>query len=386
LPWIDRLFVVARPADLAHWRMDAAQSSGQPGQRVRIEAVPVIESPDEQAAAAAQARRAGFDLPRIYLPAPDGLDDDTRDGFQSRHLCQTALPAQRGILRLARAAVGARVGIALGAGGARGFAHIGVVRYLEELGVVADAIAGTSMGALVGAGLAQGLDSYGAEELMQEFIKSRIRRLLRPTLSRHSIFSRRGLIDICRWIYGKTTFAELATPMAIVATDLVTGRGIALRNGSVARAVHASVTIPGIFPPVVAGPYVFVDGGVCEPVPTSALADLGADIKLSVNISVTPDDMERWARDEGAGEIRRAIRSGSLPNILDTYMATINIAVADRSNSSSRLADITIRPRFRTTSWREFTDGPEHLRRGYQAAESLHDELAAVIPWLCVGE
>jgi NTE family protein len=318
----------------------------------------------------------------VYLPECDELERQTSAGFQATHLRQIAAPAQRGILRLARAAAGARIGLALGAGGARGLAHIGVVRYLEELGVVADAIAGSSMGALVGAGLANGHDSFSAEETMQQGLASRIRRLMRPTLSRRSLFSPKGLEEICRWLYGGATFADLLTPTAIVATDLVTGRGVVLRAGSVARAVRASVTVPGFFPPLLAGPYILIDGGVCDPVPTSALAGLGADITISINISVTPDDMERWAREEGAGATRRAIRAGFLPNILDTYLATMNIAVAERAQFSSRAADVAIRPRFRSASWREFSDGPEHLRRGYAAAVEAHDQLVLIVPWL----
>ena len=382
LPWIDRLFVVAPPGEFASWRLPDAPAT----RRTRIEAVPVIASAQQQASAAALARQAGYETPRVYLPELEALDIQTRAGFQISQLRETALPAQRGILRLARAAAGARVGLVLGAGGARGLAHIGVVRYLEELGVAVDAIAGSSMGALVGAGLAQGLDSHGAEELMRQGLASRIRRLMRPTLSRRSIFSPKGLEEICRWLYGRATFVEMATPLAIVATDLVTGRGVALRAGSVARAVRASVTIPGIFPPLLAGPYILIDGGVCDPVPTSALAGLGADITISVNISVTPDDMERWAREEGVGVTRRSIRSGTLPNMLDTYMATINIAVAERAQASSSAAHVAIRPRFRSASWREFADGPEHLRRGYVAATEARALLTQVIPWLSPDE
>jgi NTE family protein len=272
------------------------------------------------------------------------------------------------------------VGVALGAGGARGFAHIGVLRFLEERGIVPDAITGTSMGALVGAGIASGLDTHEAEAKMQEFLRSRVKSLLRPALPFRSFFSGRGVDNVCRWLYGNTTFRDLRTPMSIIATDLVSGRGIALREGSVAKAVRASISIPGMFPPLVVGPYVFVDGGVCEPVPTAALKALGADITIAVNISVTAEDLARWAADEG-GASKRPIREGVTPNILDTYSSSINIAVSDRAMGGSRAADIAIRPRFRVAGWREFQQGPEHFRRGYAAASESDELLAKHITW-----
>jgi len=269
----------------------------------------------------------------------------------------------------------------LGAGGARGFAHIGVLRYLEEHGIIPDAMTGASMGALVGAGIASGLDSQQGEAKMQEFLRSHVRSLLRPAIPIRSFFSGRGVDNVCRWLYGNTTFRDLLTPMSIIATDLVSGRGIALREGSVAQAVRASISIPGFFPPFVVGPYVFVDGGVCEPVPTAALDSLGADISIAINISVTAEDMARWALEEGTGETKRPIRKGSVPNILDAYLSSINIAVSDRAMGSSQAADISIRPRFRVAGWREFQQGPDHFKRGYAAAADADEKRAERITW-----
>src|SRR5205085_9341258 len=177
----------------------------------------------------------------------------------------------------------------------------------------------------------------------QLFLRSRVKSLLRPSLPYRSFFSGRGVDNVCRWLYGNVKFRDLTTPLTIIATDLVSGQGIALREGSVAQAVRASISIPGMFPPFVTGPYVFVDGGVCEPVPTAALDSLGADITIAVNISVTADDMARWAAEEGAGIAKRPIHEGAVPNIFESYSASIGIAVSDRAMSSSRAADISIR-------------------------------------------
>lgn len=381
LPWADRAFVIGRPEELARWPLETADGSERFTGRSHIEAVPLIASSRQQAAAAAQAERAGFRVPRVYLPEARALEGQVRQGFQREQLGDVYAPVQRGILRLARAVAGSRVGIAFGAGGARGFAHIGVLRYLEERGIVPDAITGTSMGALVGAGVASGLDSHQAEAKMQEFLRSHVRSLLRPALPIRSFFAGRGADNVCRWLYGNTTFRDLLTPMSIIATDLVSGRGIALREGSVAQAVRASISIPGMFPPFVTGPYVFVDGGVCEPVPTAALASLGADISIAVNISVTAEDMARWAAEEGGSQVKRPIRRGIVPNILDTYTSSISIAVSDRAMGSTQAADISIRPRFRVAGWREFQQGPEHFKRGYTAAADADAQLAERISW-----
>ena len=373
MPLVDRIFVIGTPDEIASWSLDYET---QP--RPRIEAVPIVSHDSQRRDALRLLRSAGFDQPLIWLPdlgIPGG-------SFARRHLTDLSLPHQRGMLRLARAIAKARIGLALGSGGARGMAHIGAMRYLEEHGIPIDAFAGTSMGSMVGGTFACGKDSHAAESYMLAWMKYGPRKMIRPALSFRSILSGRVIEDTCRDLFGSRHFIDLPTPLTAIAADLASGRSIALKTGTVARAVHASMSIPGMFPPVLIGPYVLVDGGVANPVPSDALPDLGADIRIVVNISCAPEDLDRWAREEGSAPPIRAIQGGRPPGIFDAYQAAFGMAVSERAAFSETEANVYIRPRFLVSSWREFAQGPEHLRRGHEAAERAADQIEIALPWL----
>jgi predicted acylesterase/phospholipase RssA len=260
--------------------------------------------------------------------------------FDRSHLTDLTLPHQRGMLRLARGIAKARIGLALGAGGARGMAHIGAMRYLEERGIPIDAFAGTSIGSLIGGSFACGITSRDAEADMHDWLKTGPRKLIRPALSFRSLLAGKPLENICRDRFGSRHFIDLPTPMVAVAADLASGRSISLKTGRLARAVQASMSIPGMFPPVMIGPYVLVDGGVANPVPSDTLPELGADIRIVVNISYAPDDLDRWAREEGSTPPVRAIQGGRPPSIFDAYQAAFGMAVSERAAFSETEAHV----------------------------------------------
>lgn len=373
MPMVDRIFVIGTPDEIATWTA-SSELTPQP----RIEAVPIVDDDKHRRDTLRLLRSAGFDQPLIWLPnlEPPG------HAFDRSHLTDLTLPHQRGMLRLARGIAKARIGLALGAGGARGMAHIGAMRYLEERGIPIDAFAGTSIGSLIGGAFACGMNSQAAESHMHDWMKTGPRKLIRPALSFRSLLSGKALENICHDRFGSRHFIDLPTPMVAVAADLASGRSITLKTGRLTRAVHASMSIPGMFPPVLIGPYVLVDGGVANPVPSDTLPELGADIRIVVNISYAPDDLDRWAREEGSTPPVRAIQGGRPPNIFDAYQAAFGMAVSERAAFSETEANIYIRPRFLVSSWREFAQGPEHLRRGYEAAERSADQIAAALPWL----
>jgi NTE family protein len=347
-----------------------------------IEVVPIIQ----------QSRRAGtwhrllsgaaLPRPTIFLDA-DVLSRMSDSPEGSRRILWAS--DQRGFMRLARAVARQRIGIAFGAGGARGFAHIGVIRFLEEHGLPIDAYAGSSIGSLVAAAHALGIDSQQAERMLTHWLRGDQRSIVRPAFSRHSILSGKGLDRTCRELFGDTRFADLDTPLAVSVADLVSGRGLIVREGPIWKAVRASCSIPAMFPPVVAGDRVLVDGGVCDPVPTGSLGRVGANIRIAVNISYSADDLNRWALEEGFEAPRQAVARGDLPNMLEAYHASFGMALADRAAASATLANVVVRPRFRVTAWHDFASGPDQLRRGYEAAERASDELRRAIPWLAAS-
>lgn len=371
-PQVDRIILLGEPDTFGQW-----PSTGD----TPVEAVPLQPDtrPRRQVIEATVAR--GFERPGMVLADAAALEQFASGGFELAHLTDVRLAQQHGLLRFARALARTRVGIALGAGGARGMAHIGTLRRLEELGIPIDAISGTSMGAMVAGGYARGMSSQECEAQMLDWLRTGYKKLMRPAFSRHSILSGRVIENICRAVYGDLTFTDLPTPFTAVAADLLSGRGVQLRDGTLVRAVQASMSIPGLFPPIAMHPWILVDGGVCDPVPSGSLAGMRADVRLASNISYSPEDVERWAEEEGVPVPRRTTQDNKLPNVVDTYMASFGIAVAERAAISSNDAELTFRPRFVVTSWREFQAAPDHLLRGYAAVGRAEDELRQVLPW-----
>ncbi|WP_158770055.1 patatin-like phospholipase family protein [Paraglaciecola sp. L1A13] len=177
-----------------------------------------------------------------------------------------------------------KIGIALGSGAARGWAHIGVLQALEELGIKIDVVAGCSIGAYVGA-------AYSSNKLepLEEWVRSltewQVFALMGVGLYRGGLVSGLKVFKALQDNFSEETFEELCKPFACVATDLYSGREINFLTGSVVDAVRASCAIPGLFPPTTFNDRWLVDGGVVNPVPVNLCRHLGADIVFAVNLS-----------------------------------------------------------------------------------------------------
>lgn len=197
----------------------------------------------------------------------------------------------------------ATVGLALGGGGARGYAHLGVIRTLERHRVPIDIIAGTSMGAVIGGAYACGIDLTKLERIIKTldlnnmlgFPRSSLRGLVGKTASeylfkrhdwrQHDPESTQALIEFFDVLTQRKTFAELKIRFAVSAVDIDTGEGIVLREGSVSRAIAAGITIPGIHYPVEHQGRFLVDGGLINRVPADVAFSLGADVVIAVDVS-----------------------------------------------------------------------------------------------------
>jgi NTE family protein len=178
-----------------------------------------------------------------------------------------------------------RVGVALGSGSARGWAHIGVLRELSEAGIEPDVVAGTSIGALVGAAYVRG---------SLEQLESWVRDLTRRNVIRYmdlEPFGRGGLATVERLLESLRPFMDdvdiqaLEKPFTAVATDLKTGREVWLDHGPLLAAVRASIALPGLLTPVKRGDRWLVDGGLVNPVPVSVCRALGAEVVIGVNLN-----------------------------------------------------------------------------------------------------
>ncbi len=278
-------------------------------------------------------------------------------------------PAHQAIARLARRLGAVEVGLALGAGMAKGFAHIGVLKVFREYGVPLDYIAGSSIGAIVGSTYAGGMPL----EQLQGLMTGADKRFVRPTLPFRSISSNRGLKKIlttCHERAPTAEFAELFIPFAALATDVMAAQEVVLRDGVVWSSVLASISMPGIFPPVVADGRVLVDGGLVNPVPGTTLREMGADIAIAVDLASS-----------GRAVLTPEGTAARVPNIIEMLWRTMEIMLAEITSRSAAGADVTIRPNTGHSHIRDFSHrGPEFIAAGEQAAREALPEIAALLP------
>jgi NTE family protein len=179
---------------------------------------------------------------------------------------------------------GRRVALALGSGGARGYAHIGVIHELQDRGYHIVGIAGSSMGALVG-GLqaAERLDEFA--DWARSLTQRSILRLLDPSIAAAGVLRAEKILDAVRDILGAATIEELPIPYTAVCTDLLAGKSVWLQRGPVDEAIRASIAIPGAIAPHVIDGRLLADGGILDPLPMAPIAAVNADLTIAVSLS-----------------------------------------------------------------------------------------------------
>lgn len=180
-----------------------------------------------------------------------------------------------------------RLGLALGGGAARGFAHVGVIQVLERNGIRPDLVVGTSAGSLVAALYASGMDGAALERAALSMDEATLTDWMLPLLNRGML---RGdaLARYVRQAVGGRLLQDMSPPLGVLATDLATGQGVVFRRGDAAQAVRASSAVPGVFAPVAIAGREYVDGGLVAPVPVSQARAMGAELVLAVDISADP--------------------------------------------------------------------------------------------------
>ncbi len=231
---------------------------------------------------------------------------------------EVAGAAEVGVAR-PRGSAPPRVALALGSGGARGYAHIGVIEALRARGYDIVGISGSSMGAVVG-----GLQAAGHLDEFAEWAKSltqrTILRLLDPSISAAGVMRAEKILDAVRDIVGPVTIEELPIPYTAVATDLLAGRSVWFQHGPVDEAIRASIAIPGVIAPHAIGGRLLADGGILDPLPMAPLSAVNADLTIAVNLSGTEAIVNRDAEPGATAEwLSRMLRSTSA--LLDTAAA-----------------------------------------------------------------
>ncbi|KPF68312.1 hypothetical protein IP84_11155 [beta proteobacterium AAP99] len=247
-----------------------------------------------------------------------------------------------------------RLGLALGGGAARGFAHIGVIKVLEAQGIQVDVVAGTSAGSLVGALYASGMNGFALQQAAMTMDEA--------TLADWSITGRgmlRGeaLQAFVNRLVANRPMEQFAKPFAAVAADFSTGAAVPFTRGNAGQAVRASSSIPGVFSPVRIGNADYVDGGLVSPVPALAARQLGADFVIAVDISALP-------------------RRGEIDGLAATLNQTIAImGLGLKAAELRQHADVVIRPEIDQVSAADFNARNQVVLAGEIAATRLLPEI-----------
>lgn len=328
--------------------------------------------------------KAAFDSSRN---SSTGLVARLRDwlpwvGGRSRHASLPSFLRRRDGAR-ERGDDGPSIGLALSSGGAKGLAHIGVIQVLEENGIPIEAVAGTSMGAYVAAMWAAGLNGRELEALAAEMQERRdLWNLVDPVA-----FPRRGFIRgrkierRLRKTLGDRTFAELARPLYLLATEVESFRRTVFQEGDVASAVLASIAIPGIVVPVVRDGTEYVDGGVCDPLPVDVLREeAGVQHIIAVNVLPSIGEFQEsrrplpvcarqplWRRPLCWLNLQvNWFSRGNLLDILRSAAMASQMRVVEHSTAA---ADVLIRPVDTEARWHDYTGYRRYIDIGRKAAE-----------------
>ncbi len=251
----------------------------------------------------------------------------------------------------------AAIGVALGGGFARGIAHVGVLKVLEEEGIPVRCIAGTSVGALIGAAYCSGLSIAELEEIAH---KVRFTSFARWTLSRYGFASNDRMISFLTRTLKFKTFEELRVPLAVIATDFSSGGGVVFRSGSLIDPVRASCAYPGMFLPVNIDGRYLVDGMLSHPVPTVPLREMGAQRVIGVHLK------GQWSN------------NGAPRHLFDVIGQSFSIAQDRMSDSWRPAADLVIEPDVAGFEYDDFKRASELLRMG---EEAMRRALPTVRQW-----
>ncbi|MFP4169101.1 MAG: patatin-like phospholipase family protein [Desulfonatronovibrionaceae bacterium] len=296
-----------------------------------------------------------------------------------------------------------KVGLALGSGSARGWAHIGIIRALRDMGIHVDVVAGSSIGALVGAvHCAGGLNRL--EQVVLDLDWRGIFNMLDVGFPRSGLLDGRKVARFVRSHVPHTRIEELPCSFCAVCTDIMAGEEVRIDSGDVIEAVRASIAVPGMFTPVKKGERILVDGGLINPIPVSVLQDMGAEVIIAVDLNYnlmrsralrrnsSPESehlevpvenkvadnrlfaewRDRLAATESTvlSQIRRWMVRDRLPSIFEVMFSSLDVVQRRVSdiNLKDFPPDILIRPDLGHLKFMDFNRGNEAIAEGYAAA------------------
>lgn len=319
----------------------------------RLAPLPDLDNRVDVVLAGGEAVTASHDWPasaplRVIRSCADGLGPGDI-AWIGRHLTRTKL------------------GLALGAGGAKGYAHLGVLEVLEEAGYVVDYVSGSSIGAIVATQMALGRNAAEISTLLRSlFTPEAVAEIFKVSFSGRAT----GLdlmTQLMRESTDDRTFADTVIPLTVMAVDLTERAPALLRDGPLWEALLAATALAGVFPPVERDGHRLVDGLALVPVPVGAVVEDGADITVSVNL-ISRHTLRAWPGAQPPEAVEERRRRGMLDHLLEV-MDLSQLAECERN---AQLADVVITPRFGPGEWRDF-DLADHFQDAGRvaAAEQL---------------
>lgn len=240
-----------------------------------------------------------------------------------------------------------RIGLALGGGAARGFAHVGVIQVLEEAGIRPQYVAGTSAGSLVAALYASGMSGAQLKQVAVAMQEAAITDWVLPLFNRGALKGDALAQYVNQQVQGRQ-IENMSLPLGIVATDLRTGDAVVFRRGNTGTAVRASSAVPGVFLPVKIGEREYVDGGLVAPVPVQQARQMGANFVIAVDISSDP-------------------QSGETGDVFKILLQTFTIMGRSINALALRQADVVVQPSLNGVGSADFASRERSIEQGRQA-------------------
>ena len=240
-----------------------------------------------------------------------------------------------------------RIGLALGGGAARGFAHVGVIQVLEEAGIRPQYVAGTSAGSLVAALYASGMSGAQLRQVAVAMQEAAITDWVLPLFNRGALKGDALAQYVNQQVQGRQ-IENMSLPLGIVATDLRTGDAVVFRRGNTGTAVRASSAVPDVFLPVKIGEREYVDGGLVAPVPVQQARQMGANFVIAVDISSDP-------------------QSGETGDVFKILLQTFTIMGRSINALALRQADVVVQPSLNGVGSADFASRERSIEQGRQA-------------------
>ena len=314
---------------------------------------------------------------------PDGLAEGLGRGVTPFKAIESAPRTQIALERLARHLARLRIGIAMGSGGALGYSILGILKVLEKNHIHPDVVAGTSIGAVIGATYAAGVPLQELEDRLKAIDKAWLYENVfwDVTVPRSGLLGGTTMLRILQETIGVRTFEEMELPFACVATDILTGEEIVMRDGGLVDAVRASAGIPVLFRPHHYRGRFLVDGGLVDPVPTRVVSQMGADILLSVNLTRPASESRlprRGLADALGFDIPADFKGPNMADVLFKALYTMQYQIA---TSRTEIANVTIQPDLKGFSWLEFYRARELIEAGECAAEESLPKIKQFLPF-----